>query len=202
MSPALFLLALQLYSPPGRGAERALAEPADSARGLARAHAAQVAFERSRRTLLPAGQSGGGHCDVRLGRFCWWYDGGMPHFPPENSTIGVRRAELLAELDSASQRHPGDAWLVGMRVHYRIDGRTSRAPTPPHSAAQRKSGGAPHCAAMRRTRMAITARPTRRSAWRSRQCHRTRRVPGEALRRCLATTATHTNTCRAMRALA
>src|SRR3954454_6222547 len=121
MGIGLLYLALQLGSAPlAATPQRPDMAARDSARDLAHARAAQVAFERSRRTLLPVGQSGGGRCDMRLGRFCWWYDGGgVPHFPPENATIGARRAELLQELDSASMRHPGDPWLVGMRVHYR-----------------------------------------------------------------------------------
>src|SRR3982750_3247653 len=100
MAIALLFLALQLRAPLSASAQRPIASVEDSAKIVSHAHAAQAAFERSRRTLLPPGQSGGGQCDIRLGRFCWWYDGCLPHFPPENSTIGVRRAELLAELDA------------------------------------------------------------------------------------------------------
>ena len=94
---------------------------ADSARDLSHAHSAQSGFERSRRALLPIGSSGGGRCDVRLGRFCWWYDGATPVFPPENETLSRRREELLETLDAAGAKYPGDDWLAGMRVHYRID---------------------------------------------------------------------------------
>ena len=96
---------------------------ADSARDLSRARSAQASFERSRRALLPFGSSTGGRCDVRLGRYCWWYDESMPNFPPESEVIGRRRAELLAELDRLGSRYPGNDWLSGMRVHYRVDGR-------------------------------------------------------------------------------
>ncbi|MES2178322.1 MAG: hypothetical protein V4550_10735 [Gemmatimonadota bacterium] len=94
---------------------------ADSLRDLEHAKSAQRNFERSRRALLPQGSSSGGRCDVRLGRYCWWYDAATPKFPAENETIGRRREELLAELDSAAARQPGDDWLAAMRVHYRID---------------------------------------------------------------------------------
>ena len=125
MHLALLIVALQL-----RAATPGEATPgvnggaaADSARDLSRARSAQALFERSRRALLPYGSSTGGRCDVRLGRYCWWYDERMPTFPPESEGIGRRRAELLAELDLAASRHPGDDWLAGMRVHYRVDGR-------------------------------------------------------------------------------
>ncbi len=145
MNIAILFLALQLRAPLAASAQRPDTHAADSARDLSRAKYAQAAFERSRRALLPRGESGGGRCDVRLGRFCWWYDGGIPHFPPENSTIGVRRADLLSQLDSASTRQPGDDWLVGMRVHYRIDAKDfARA----DSAAQSCRASAWWCAAL------------------------------------------------------
>ena len=96
---------------------------ADSVRDLSRARNAQASFERSRRALLPYGSSSAGRCDVRLGRYCWWYDESTPTFPPESELIGRRRAQLLEELDRTGARYPGDDWLAGMRVHYRIDGR-------------------------------------------------------------------------------
>ena len=125
MHLALLALGLQLQAPqlsavPQRAVERS---PADSVRELNRARGAQASFERSRRAHLPYGQGGSGRCDVRLGRFCWWYDASIPKFPPEEETIQHRRAELLAQLDLAASHYPGDDWLAGMRVHYRIDGR-------------------------------------------------------------------------------
>ena len=46
----------------------------------------------------------------------------MPTFPPEPDAITRRRAELVMELDHLGALHPGDEWLSGMRVHYRVDG--------------------------------------------------------------------------------
>jgi hypothetical protein len=46
----------------------------------------------------------------------------VPTFPPEESAIGERRAALIAQLDLAAARYPGDDWLAAMRVHYRVDG--------------------------------------------------------------------------------
>ena len=126
MHLALLALVLQLRTPAlsesvQRVAERPVA--GDSVKDLTRARNAQASFERSRRANLPFSGGSAGRCDVRLGRFCWWYDESTPKFPPEAEIIGRRRAELIAELDTLSARYPGDAWLTGMRVYYRIDGR-------------------------------------------------------------------------------
>lgn len=123
MHVALLALALQLHVARHGVAASQAAVIADSAGDLRRAQLEQMAFERSRRAYLPYGAGSGGRCDVRLGRFCWWYDSSMPHFPPEAENIGHRRTELLAALDQLGSRHTGDDWLAGMRVHYRIDGR-------------------------------------------------------------------------------
>ncbi|MEO5813711.1 MAG: hypothetical protein ABIT20_00340 [Gemmatimonadaceae bacterium] len=124
MHVALLALAFQLHAPAlsavaQRSSERT---PSDSARDLSRARGAQANFERSRRAHLPFGDRGNGRCDVRLGRYCWWYDEHVPTFPPEEAAIGERRQELLAQLDLAAAHYPGDDWLAGMRVHYRVDG--------------------------------------------------------------------------------
>ena len=121
----LLLVAFQLRSAASEGAPVANAiVAADSVRDMTRARMAQASFERGRRSMLPYGAAGAGRCDVRLGRFCWWYDEREPVFPPEPAGIGRRRAELLAELDALALRYAGDDWLWGMRVHYRVDGRS------------------------------------------------------------------------------
>ena len=122
MHVALLALALQLQAVPRPVGARPATPAADSVGDLRRAQSEQVSFERSRRAWLPYGQSSGGRCDVRLGRFCWWYDGSLPKFPPEAETIRDRRTELLTALDQLGTRYPGDDWLAGMRVHYRVDG--------------------------------------------------------------------------------
>ncbi|MEP6991061.1 MAG: hypothetical protein ABJA80_09050 [bacterium] len=124
MHRALLLLAAQLHvttiALPQGGADH----QADSTRDLDRARGAQAAFERGRRAMLPRdAPSGSGRCEVRLGRFCWWYDERPPVLPPEAEQIGRRRRELVAALDQLAARYPGDDWLAGMRVHYRVDGR-------------------------------------------------------------------------------
>ena len=143
MLTALVAVALQLGAPALAVApQRATA---DSARDVGRAHSAQASFERTRRFHLPYTPGSGGRCDVRVGRFCWWYDGDTPMFPPEAPAIGKRRAELLAELDLLASRYPGDDWLAGMRVHYRVDG---RAPAAADSIARECRASAWWCAAL------------------------------------------------------
>ena len=61
---SLFSLAFQL---------QAIA-PVDAPRIVERARSLQGAFERSRRARLPWTLGGAGRCDVRVGRFCWWYE--------------------------------------------------------------------------------------------------------------------------------
>jgi hypothetical protein len=125
MHVALLALAFQLglaaqpVSPPQGRASLS----ADSVRDLRVARSAQSSFERARRYSLPEGGGSSGRCDVHLGRFCWWYDGEPPNLPPEAAQITRRRAELLSTLDALGERRPGDGWITGMRVHYRIDGR-------------------------------------------------------------------------------
>jgi hypothetical protein len=112
-------LTAQAVAPQGRVSSF----PADSMRDLRVAKSAQASFERARRYSLPEGGGSSGRCDVQLGRYCWWYDEVPPDIPPEVSQITRRRAELLATLDALAERHPGDDWISGMRVHYRIDGK-------------------------------------------------------------------------------
>jgi hypothetical protein len=114
-------LTAQAVAPQGRAAS----SPADSMRDLRDARSAQGSFERARRYSLPEGGGSSGRCDVQLGRYCWWYDEVPPEIPPEVSQITRRRAELIATLDALAERHPGDDWIAGMRVHYRIDGKNA-----------------------------------------------------------------------------
>lgn len=131
MHVALLALALQvqtasLVAPPldvTRTAEAA----ADSIRDARRARGAQSAFERARRAALPWESGGGGRCDVRIRRFCWWYDEESPTLAPESEKIAQRRSQLIAALDSLAMRRPGDDWLAGMRVYYRVDARRPAA---------------------------------------------------------------------------
>jgi hypothetical protein len=126
MHVALLALSLQLGLAPKPLAPlqgRVVRAPADSLRDLKVARAAQASFERARRYTLPEGGGSTDRCDVHLGNICWRYDQTPPRLPPEAKAVTRRRAELLAALDALGERRPGDEWITGMRVHYRIEGR-------------------------------------------------------------------------------
>ena len=128
MHVALLALTLQLgvnAQAVSRPQGRVSSSAADSMRDLRAAVSAQGSFERARRYSLPEGGGLAGRCDVHLGRFCWTFNDYQPTFPPEAVQISRRRAELLATLDALADRRPGDDWIVGMRVHYRIDGKAA-----------------------------------------------------------------------------
>ncbi len=104
---------------------------ADSARAVRDARAAQAAFERTRVRNLPWSQDGGrggSGCDEIIGRFCVWHedeeDGWTP--PPEPAALRTARERLVARLDSAARRAPGDEWIAGQRVRYQVEGGGAR----------------------------------------------------------------------------
>ena len=94
---------------------------ADSARDSRRARNEQASFERARKAYLPSEPGFGGRCDVHVGRFCWWSDESKPLLPPEAPSTVARRALLISLFDSLASVHPGDDWIVGMAVHYRVE---------------------------------------------------------------------------------
>jgi hypothetical protein len=94
---------------------------ADSIRDARHARNEQASFERARRAYLPSDPGSAGRCDVHVGRFCWWSDETKPLLPPEAPSVIARRALLIALFDSLAAIHPGDDWLVGMGVHYRLE---------------------------------------------------------------------------------
>jgi hypothetical protein len=103
---------------------------ADSVKTFKYVRSAQASFELFRRARLPRGEShGGGDCDVRIGRFCYWRgedDDQEP--PPEAPAIVDRRNSLIHLLDSAASLLPGDEWIAGQRVRYLVEaGRTDDA---------------------------------------------------------------------------
>jgi hypothetical protein len=100
----------------------------DSQATLRSAEQAQAAFETFRRWHLPVGPGhSGGRCDVPIGRFCYWDDGDTAAVP-EPVAVRVARARLLAALDTAGNLLPGDDWIAGQRVRYRLeDGRLQQA---------------------------------------------------------------------------
>lgn len=100
----------------------------DSAAALEAARAAQARFERVRRTQLPWTLSGSGSaCGEVVGRFCWRPDDSDLELPSEPDGIGSARLGLLIELAGLSNRIPGDRWLLGQRVRYRIEGAQAAA---------------------------------------------------------------------------
>ena len=88
------------------------------------ARKAQIRFESFRRAHLPWDRSRGspGSCDARIGRYCYWYDSTETTELPEPAQIGEARAKLLGLLDSAAALDPSDAWIVGQRIRYLIEG--------------------------------------------------------------------------------
>lgn len=95
---------------------------ADSQRVLRDARGAQAAFERTRRANLPVTSGAtSGRCDVRVGRFCYWWDDGEWEGPPEPAKTKAARARLLERLGAAAARLPGDGWIAGQRVRYLVE---------------------------------------------------------------------------------
>jgi len=122
--PLFVALALQagaaLRSPEFQPA--GVTSPADSQRVLHDARSAQANFERTRRANLPMENGGSsGRCDVRVGRFCYWWDDGEFPPPPEPSKTKAARAALLERLAHGAQRVPGDGWIAGQRVRYLVE---------------------------------------------------------------------------------
>ena len=94
----------------------------DSLGVLRSARRAQETFEATRRASLPERPGGwSGVCGQRIGRMCYWYDGGVDTAPEEPPRTRQARARLLAALDGAGVALPGDEWIAGQRVRYLIE---------------------------------------------------------------------------------
>src|SRR5436309_208219 len=97
----------------------------DSLTTLRAARRAQATFESIRREHLPYGSGhSSGSCDLRIGRFCYWYDDDRREdLAPEPQPIRDARATLLAALDDAGARREcrADGWwcaaLLGLALH-------------------------------------------------------------------------------------
>ena len=89
MAIALLSIAFQLHtaSLPAPWAEPVSSPASDSVRSARHARDAQAGFERLRRANLPWEGGSGDRCEVRLGRYCWWYDESTPSLPPERDAI-------------------------------------------------------------------------------------------------------------------
>jgi len=83
----------------------------------------QARFERIRRSRLPVtfGSTGGSRCDAYVGRFCYWHDDRDWQAPEEHPQVSRERLRLLNRLDSAAARFPGDGWIVGQQIRYRVE---------------------------------------------------------------------------------
>jgi hypothetical protein len=81
----------------------------------------QAQFERTRRQLLPVTHSGGGRCEVTVGRFCYWYDPDELPLPEEPIAILRARGDMLHRLEALYERAPGDAWILGQLVRYTVE---------------------------------------------------------------------------------
>lgn len=95
-------------------------QQSDSQSTRERLRRAQEDFERLRRRHLPRTLGyGGGPCDERIGRLCYWDDDDPDWQPqPEVSRVALARDTFLTLLDSAAARYPSDGWILGQRVRY------------------------------------------------------------------------------------
>lgn len=99
---------------------RRLMEPGDTP-AERRGVAAQASFERDRRFRLPATGGGGGRCDERIGRFCYWYDDRDTSLPSESLSLLERRMRLLGTLRETAAEQPESNWLSGQLVRYLVE---------------------------------------------------------------------------------
>lgn len=95
----------------------------DSATLVARSRSAQAGFERFRYLRLPRTHQGGsgGECHEVIGRFCFWFEPDPELPPPEAPAVTERRQELLKRLEEAAEVIPGDGWIAGQLVRYRVE---------------------------------------------------------------------------------
>ncbi len=151
LGTALLCALLAISSPGEAQALRPSPGPAAGADSAARraretASRAQASFERRRRSLLPRAGSMAGRCDVRIGRYCYWYDPDAPPGPDEPARVATARARLLTILDSAALADPADDLIAGQRVRYRLE---SGATDSALAAALACAGSGWWCAALR-----------------------------------------------------
>ena len=122
--PTILAFALALQAAPRSQLASPTAKPAvrDSQRVFREAREAQIGFERTRRANLPINTRGtSGRCDVRVGRFCYWWDDGEFEAPAEPPKTTAARTKLLDRLADAAATLPGDGWIAGQRVRYLVE---------------------------------------------------------------------------------
>ncbi len=108
----------------------ALLQQPDSQAALKSARRAQESFEFFRRAHLPEreGDYGGPACDVRVGRYCFWYGDNEKDSVPEPASIRDAREQLVTRLQDVADVLPGDDWIAGQRARYLVeDGRAEEA---------------------------------------------------------------------------
>jgi hypothetical protein len=121
---------------------------ADSSRLRRSAESSQRGFEGFRRNHFPVRPDGGGPCDVRVGRYCYWRgdDADEAPAPDDPTDVTARRNALIAQLDSTSSRLPGDAWVAGQLTRYLTE--AHRANDALNFATTRCGAGRSWCAAL------------------------------------------------------
>ena len=113
---ALALAQALAHGPSSLGSRRP-ASDADSTAALERARRLQSNFELRRRSLLPISNGAYyGRCEIRIGRFCYWYDPQEPKPPKEPEKLTAERDRLLDRLAEVSEVIPGDRWLSRLAV--------------------------------------------------------------------------------------
>jgi hypothetical protein len=93
----------------------------DSAAVRREARVLQAQFEAFRRENLPISEVGKDKCEVRIGRFCYWYDPADPPLPDEPKEIADARADLLARLENLATYSRTDPWILAQRVRYTVE---------------------------------------------------------------------------------
>ena len=93
----------------------------DSATVRREARALQANFESFRRENLPISEVGKDKCEVKIGRFCYWYDPTDPPLPEEPKEIIDARGDLIASLEHLASFSPTDPWILAQRVRYTVE---------------------------------------------------------------------------------
>ncbi len=120
----LALIAVAALHAPGDGVRaQASSSAVDSVTVHENARQAQQRFEKFRVAGLPWGwERSRSPKDEVVGRLLLIGDSDETWVPPpEPDAIGQARERLLAALDRAAQRLPGDSWIAGQRVWYAIE---------------------------------------------------------------------------------
>lgn len=123
ISPAPRASPAEPASGPGFVSRLPSVPPRDSQEVREEAEDRQREFEERRRSHLETTWgSRVTRCDEIVGRFCLWHsDAGSWEPPEEPEPVREARRRLIAGLDSAARRIPGDSWIAGQRVRYLLE---------------------------------------------------------------------------------